>query len=124
MLLKQVWVFYLWQRDSDTHRVVMRSYCCSFGHTHTDVATSEYTNAHIVSTSQGAQIHQCICQENLRETMAFLGRCSATMGKILRAPSGDSSRESHRVSVGSVRLLWERELQRRSVLSSPHPADL
>ena len=104
--------------------------CCAlllslfWSHTHTGIVTREDTNAHVVPASEDAQVHQCMCQENVRKTMAFLGQCLATMGKILRAPSGDSSLESYGASVGSVRLLWECELQRRSISSSLHPADL
>jgi len=60
------------------------------------------------------------CEENLRQSMAWLADCTPTMQLQLRA---GSTQEEH-CSVAHVRHAWKRELHRRSTLQSPHPADL
>ena len=60
------------------------------------------------------------CEENFRQSMAWLADCTPTMQLQLRA---GSTQQEHG-SVAQVRRAWKRELHRRSTLLSPHPADL
>ena len=61
-------------------------------------------------------------KENLRETMTRLGSCSSTMQSTLRPGTREITALS--ASVGDVHLQWERELDKRATLETPHPVDV
>ena len=61
-------------------------------------------------------------KENLRKTMTHLSGCSPTMQSALRPGTREIAALSP--SVGEVRLQWERELDKRATLETPHPADV
>ena len=65
--------------------------------------------------------HHRIAQENIRATMLLLSECSPMMQTALRTGVGEPSVA---VSVGTVRLIWEKELNRRSTMTLPHQADM
>jgi len=61
-------------------------------------------------------------QQDLRETMLRLAKCTPIMQNALRP--GCTGLAVLPPSVAEIRTQWERELQRRMHLRSPHPADL
>ena len=65
--------------------------------------------------------HHRIAQANIRATMLLLSECSPMMQTALRTGVGEPRVA---VSVGTVRLIWEKELNRRSTMTLPHQADV
>lgn len=65
--------------------------------------------------------HHRIAEQNLRERMQLLVQCSSTLQIALREGIGEPRTV---VSVGAVRLLWEKELGKRFTLDHVHPADI
>jgi len=61
-------------------------------------------------------------QQDLRETMLLLAKCTPIMQNALRP--GCTGLAVLPPSVAEIRTQWEQELQRRMHLKSPHPADL
>ena len=65
--------------------------------------------------------HHRNAQDNIRATMLLFAECSPIMQTALRAGVGEPRVA---VSVATVRLLWEKELNRRSTMTFPHQADM